>query len=126
MPDLSATIAAGFVDYYARIRNDVHKLADSLSTEQFWRRPFAYGNSVGHLILHLTGNLNYYIGAQIAVTGYISDRDREFTEPEKDHEPKDEVLAAFDRAVDMVIATIRNQSAGDWSASYSAAAGEAA
>jgi hypothetical protein len=36
--------------------------------------------SAGHLPLHLTGNLNYYIGAQIAATGYVRDRDREFTE----------------------------------------------
>ena len=35
-----------------------------LSEEQFWRNPFPYGNDIGHLVLHLTGNLNYYIGAK--------------------------------------------------------------
>jgi uncharacterized damage-inducible protein DinB len=126
MQDLSTTVASGFADYYERIRREVHTLADPLSAEQFWRRPFPYGNSIGHLVLHLTGNLNYYIGAQIAATGYIRNRDREFTEPEKAHRPKDQVLADFDRAVATVIATIRAQSAADWSAPYSAAAGETA
>ena len=73
----------------------------ALTEEQLWQRPFAHGNTVGHLLLHMTGNLSYYIGARVAETGYLRDRDREFTEPEP--KPKAEVLAAFDRAIDMVI-----------------------
>ena len=42
--------------------------------------PTRIGNSVGHLVLHLTGNLNHYIGAKIAGTGYVRDRPREFTD----------------------------------------------
>jgi len=126
MPDLSTTVASGFVNYYTRIQNEVHKLVDPLPPDQLWRRPYAYGNSVGHLILHLTGNLNYYIGANIAATGYVRDRDREFTETVENHEPKEEVLANFDRAIGMVIATIKKQSAADWSAAYPAAAMEVA
>ena len=56
-------------------------------------KPFPFGNSFGHLVLHLTGNLNYYIGTQIAGTGYVRDRDREFTETQ--HLPKEEVLQRF-------------------------------
>lgn len=118
MPDLSTTVASGFVNYYTKIQNEIHKLVDPLPADQLWRRPYTYGNSVGHLILHLTGNLNYYIGANIASTGYIRDRDREFTETEKHHGPKENVLANFDRAIAMVIATIKQQSAADWSAPY--------
>jgi len=49
----------------------MHKWVDPLSNEQFWRKPYPYGNSVGHLVLHMTGNLNYYIGARVAGTGYL-------------------------------------------------------
>jgi uncharacterized damage-inducible protein DinB len=63
--------------------------------------------------------LNYYIGTQIASTGYVRDRNREFTE--KEHESKERVLANFDRAIATVVATIQRQSADDWSAPYSAA-----
>jgi hypothetical protein len=69
-------------------------------------------------VLHLTGNLNYYIGAQVAATGYARDRDREFTEPE--HTPKKEVLRRFDEAMGVVLRAIRAQSAEDWSKAYTA------
>ena len=81
-------------------------------------KPYSYGNSIGHLLLHLTGNLNYYIGARVAGTGYVRDRDREFNDMTK--RPKDQVLADFDRAITMVVATVRSQSSEDWSAPYSA------
>jgi hypothetical protein len=96
----------------------VRELASPLTEEQFWLKPFPFGNSFGHLVLHLTGKLNYYIGAQIAGTGYIRDREREFTEPRR--LPKADVLQRFDEAIEMVLRTVRAQSAEDWSAPYSA------
>jgi uncharacterized damage-inducible protein DinB len=36
-------------------------------------------NSAGNLCLHLVGNLNTYIGAEIGKTGYIRHRDLEFS-----------------------------------------------
>lgn len=118
MNDLSSTVAGGFAGYYEVVRKRVHELVDPLSNEQLWQRPFPFGNSVGHLLLHLTGNLRYYIGARIADTGYVRDRPREFADPER--RPKDEVLAAFDDAVSVVLATLAKQDASDWSAAYTA------
>jgi Protein of unknown function (DUF1572) len=89
------------------------------TTDQLWRNPYAYGNSIGHLLLHLTGNLNYYIGTQIAGTGYVRNRPLEFNDTSK--RPKEEVLADFDGAIAMVASTIRAQSPQDWTAPYSAA-----
>jgi uncharacterized damage-inducible protein DinB len=116
--DLPEVIAKDLADYYTMVREQTHRWVDPLTDEQLWLRPFAHGNSVGHLLLHMTGNLNYYIGARVAENGYVRDRDREFTEP--DHKPKAEVLAAFDRAIAMVTATIEEQSAEDWQKPYSA------
>lgn len=118
MNELSSTIAASLADYFDMVRTRVHELVGPISEEQLWRRPYPYGNSAGHLLLHLTGNLSYYIGARIAGTGYVRDRDREFTDTER--RPKAEVLAAFDRAITMVKDTIRSQGEADWSAPYSA------
>src|SRR5947208_13448051 len=118
MPEVNETVVAGLTGYYEYIAAQLHKWVDPLSNEQFWRKPYSYGNSVGHLLLHLTGNLNYYIGARIAATGYVRDRDREFTEAEQ--RAKEKVLADFDRAIAMVIANIGKQSAEDWSSAYSA------
>ena len=79
----------------------VRELAAPLSDEQFWAKPFPFGNSFGHLVLHLTGNLNYYIGAQIAGTGYVRDRPLEFSEATRPS--KAEVLKKFDEAMEMVV-----------------------
>ncbi len=117
MSTLPQTVASSLSAYYEMIRNQVHELVDPLKNDQVWRRPYHYGNSVGNLLLHLTGNLNYYIGAQIAGTGYVRQRDREFTDTGKS---KEELLGNFDRAIDMVIETVNRQSPGDWSAAYSA------
>jgi hypothetical protein len=118
MAELTKTVENGLATYYEYIATHLHKWADSLSNEQFWSKPYPYGNSVGHLVLHLTGNLNYYIGARVAETGYVRDRDREFTE--KQPPPKEEALRAFDRTIAMVTATIRKQQAEDWGKAYSA------
>lgn len=118
MADLAQVIAEDLAAYYEMVRDRVHKWAGDLSAEQLWRKPYPYGNSVGHLILHLTGNLNYYIGARIAETGYVRDRDREFTEPKS--VPKEELFAGFDRTITMVVNTIRKQMPADWLKEYSA------
>jgi hypothetical protein len=124
MSDLHSTLSSVLTARYSANAARVHELAELLTNAQFWQKPFPYGNSFGHLVLHLTGNLNYYIGAQIAQTGYVRDRPREFNDP---HLPsKEEALKCFDSAVDMVLKTIRSQSPEDWSAKYSGAGTDAA
>lgn len=117
MTDLNATLVQVLADRYVANAARVRELAAPIGEDQFWRKPFAFGNSFGHLVLHLTGNLNYYIGAQIAQTGYVRDRPREFSDPNPPS--KEEALKRFDDAVSMVVRTIRAQSPDDWSAAYS-------
>ena len=112
--NLSAQVAESLAFCYGRVRRQVHGLVEPLSTEQLWRRPFPFGNSIGHLLLHLTGNLSYYVGTQIAGTGYVRDRPQEFADAS--HREKDEVLGAFDRAIDLVLATLAAQGETDWTA----------
>jgi uncharacterized damage-inducible protein DinB len=123
MHNLPTTLATALADRYAVNASRVRELAAPLTDAQFWRKPFPYGNSFGHLVLHLTGNLNYYIGTQIARTGYVRDRPREFNDPNPPS--KEEALKQFDDAVAMVQKTIRAQSPEDWSAEYSGAGTDA-
>jgi hypothetical protein len=123
MTDLKETVASRLAARYTKLAGWVGELAAPLSDQEFWTKPFPFGNSFGHLLLHLTGNLNYYIGAQSAGTGYVRDRPREFSEAERPS--KDEVLKKFGEAVEMVVRTIRSQSAEDWSAPYSAVGADA-
>jgi uncharacterized damage-inducible protein DinB len=59
---------------------EIVQLIEPLKDQQLWQKPVDPGNSAGHLILHLTGNLNHFIGAQLGHTGYVRDREREFTD----------------------------------------------
>lgn len=118
MSALSQAICTAFVNQYREHSARLHKWVDPLSDQQFWRNPFSYGNSVGHLVLHLTGNLSYYIGAQIAGTGYIRNRDLEFTESRQPL--KAQVLRQFDDTMAMVLSTLEGQSETDWTLPYSA------
>ncbi len=118
MANLKSTIASDLAARYKKLAGVVHELAAPLSDEQFWAKPFAFGNTFGHLVLHLTGNLNYYIGAQIAGTGYVRDRPLEFSDAARPS--KSEVLKKFDQAIETVLGAIDSQSAEDWSKEYTA------
>ncbi len=118
MAEMNETVADGLAAYYEYVAAHLHKWVDPLSNEQFWRKPYPYGNSIGHLVLHLTGNLNYYIGARVAETGYVRDREREFTD--KQPPSKEEALRALDPTIAMVVTTIRKQRPEDWGKAYTA------
>ena len=117
MPELARSVTSTLASYYEEVRDSIHEWVAPISTEQLWTNPYPYGNSIGHLLLHVTGNLNHYIGARIAGTGYVRNRPLEFSDTSR--HPKEQVLADFDRAIDMVAATIRKQSAQDLVAPYS-------
>jgi hypothetical protein len=123
MSDLPSTLSLVLADRYTANAARVRELAAPLTSAQFWQKPFPYGNSFGHLVLHLTGNLNYYIGSQIAKTGYVRDRPREFNDPNPPS--KDEALKRFDDAVEMVCRTVRGQSSEDWPMEYSGVGADA-
>jgi DinB superfamily len=111
MPDqpglsLSVVVAEELCRYFDHLASRVDQAVRSLPREKLWVRPFPFGNSVGHLVLHLTGNLNHYVGARIGATGYVRDRPNEFTDPAE--EPAEVVLARFHDAVEMVVRTIRS------------------
>jgi hypothetical protein len=59
----------------ARIGRFVRLLPD----DKLWAKPLPFENSVGHLVVHLTGSLNHFIGAKIAGSGYVRDRPGEFS-----------------------------------------------
>jgi len=118
MTDFDRTIASSLTARYEKLAGVVRELATPLSDEQFWVKPFPFGNSFGHLVLHLTGNLNYYIGTQIAGTGYVRDRPLEFSDTTRPS--KAAVLKKFDQAIEVVLGAINSQSTEDWSKEYAA------
>src|SRR6516225_266298 len=95
--ELTGSLQSALIEELEQLRDSVRDLANSLSEQELWTKPIEPGNSVGHLILHLTGNLNHFVGAQLGGSGYVRDREREFTE--SNPPSKDLVLANLDQAV---------------------------
>jgi len=114
MPHLSSTVADEFVRYLEHLAGRVEKAVRSIPREKVYSKPFPFGNSIGHLVLHLAGNLNHYIGAGIATTGYVRDRPKEFTDPNPP--PPEQALQRFRDAVAMVAKTIRGLDDAQWQA----------
>ena len=59
---LARLAADEFARYFRHLAARVERAAVAIPEDQLWTKPFPFGNSIGHLVLHLTGNLNHYIG----------------------------------------------------------------
>lgn len=63
---------------------DLAKLVSEIeqypTNESMWVVKEGIINSAGNLVLHLCGNLNHFIGAQLGDTGYVRQREREFSD----------------------------------------------
>lgn len=95
--DLTALTRNALIEELELLRDEVKKLIETLSDAELWRKPLEPGNSVGHLALHLTGNLNHFVGAQLGGSGYVRQREREFTEATPPS--RADLLAGLDGAV---------------------------
>jgi uncharacterized damage-inducible protein DinB len=109
---MRTTVSEEFVRYLEHLAGRVERAARSIPQDKLYFRPFRFGNSIGHLILHLTGNLNHYIGAGIAGSGYVRNRPLEFTD--SNPPPPNVALERFRDAVAMVVRTIRTLDDAGW------------
>ena len=79
------------------VRREIEAFADE---KQIWEVPAGIANSAGTLALHVAGNLQHFVGAGLGNTGYIRERDLEFSRRDV---PRAEILAelaAAEKAVD--------------------------
>lgn len=85
---------------------DLEKLKTELgiyqSEQNIWLIDKQIVNTAGNLCLHLIGNLNTYIGAELGKTGYIRNRPLEFSSGPV---PRAELLKRIDETSRMIAAT---------------------
>jgi uncharacterized damage-inducible protein DinB len=115
---LNATLIQDFTRNFQKSARTIHGLVEPLTEDQVWTNPYTYGNSIGNLVLHLTGNLNYYFGAEMGGTGYVRNRPLEFEAASRI--AKAELLKRFDEAIAVVVAVLEKQAESDWGLAYSA------
>ena len=77
----------------AQIRTCVEELAE----EQLWWRPNEHANSVGNLVLHLSGSMRHYLSRGVGGIEYQRDRPGEFAE--RGPISKEQLLATFDETI---------------------------
>ncbi|MHC5539445.1 hypothetical protein ACYOEI_14605 [Singulisphaera rosea] len=56
-------VKADLAGYFEHLAARIGRLVGMLSHDQLWSNPFGFGNSVGRIVVHLTGSLNHFIGA---------------------------------------------------------------
>lgn len=70
--------------FFPFFERDLNKLIEELSLykseEDIWKIKEGISNSAGNLTLHLVGNLKHFIGTTLGKTGYVRERDKEFSE----------------------------------------------
>ena len=71
------------MDLATFFERDLDKLLEEVSLfeneETIWTTKEGITNCAGNLVLHLTGNLNHFIGQTLGNTGYVRNREQEFS-----------------------------------------------
>lgn len=85
---------------------DIKKVAEEISSykteENLWVINGEISNSAGNLALHLIGNLNHFIGATLGHSGYLRQRDLEFSQKDI---PVKQLLADLEKTAVLVATT---------------------
>ena len=106
---MNAPVATLFTTYACEKLDEnlrqLERCANLLSTEQLWSRPNSHCNSVGNLLLHLTGNVRQWIGAGLGDLPENRDRQGEFDH--RDPLPADRLLPPLRRVVEHAQQIIR-------------------
>ncbi|KAF2327384.1 DinB family protein [Flavobacterium daemonense] len=100
-------------------KRDLNKLKVEIESYQdeskLWEIDKNISNSAGNLCLHLIGNINNFIGAEIGETGYIRNRPLEFSLKDI---PKAELIQKIDDTIVVVNNALDSLTEADLNAIY--------
>ena len=86
---------------------DLNKLKEEINLykdeNRIWDVKGDIKNSAGNLTLHLLGNLNHFIGAILGNSGYVRNRDKEFSD---NHVPRTEIIGNIDKTIGIIKSTL--------------------
>jgi uncharacterized damage-inducible protein DinB len=98
---------------------DLAKLKDEIGLYKdeadLWKKPGDIPNSAGNLTLHINGNLQHFFGTVLGGTGYVRDRDREFSDREVSRQ---DLLEGIDESAADVKATLQKLTNKDLANDY--------
>lgn len=98
---------------------DLNKLKEEINAYSneynLWIVDKAVSNCSGNLCLHLVGNLKHFIGAELGETGYVRQRDLEFS---LKNVPRTELLRQVDEVMSIVENTLSKLTQEDLQKQY--------
>lgn len=101
---------------YTRDLNKLKTEIESYQNEEtIWKIDKNILNSGGNLSLHLVGNINHFIGAILGNSGYIRNRELEFS---LKNIPKSELIIQVEETLNVVISTLDQLSEEDLAKNY--------
>jgi hypothetical protein len=93
---------------------DLDKLIEEINLfkneNDIWKTKEGINNSAGNLTMHLLGNLNHFIGKNLANTDYIRKRDEEFTVK---NIPREKLISDINSLKEIIKNTLPNLSEED-------------
>ena len=91
----------------ALFHRDLNKLISEVkqykSESDIWKINGQINNSAGNLCLHLVGNLNTYIGRELGKTGYVRNRELEFSSKDISRQ---ELIQMVENTIEMINQTL--------------------
>lgn len=104
------------IELYERDLNKLKTEIEQFSDEaDLWTTREGITNSAGNLCLHLTGNLQHFIGAILGDSGYVRDRGAEFA---RKHVSRLELLSEIESTSAALRKTIGKLTADDFAETY--------
>ncbi|GAB3897785.1 DinB family protein [Spirosoma agri] len=109
---LIQTLKALFGRDLNRLKQEINAYKDK---SVIWHIERGIANSAGNLCLHLIGNLNTYVGAELGGTGYVRHRELEFS---LKNIPRTELVAKIDETIHVVDNALDSLTAGQLDEEY--------
>ena len=109
---ITATLQKLYERDLSKLKEEIGLYTDEAD---LWKTSGAITNSAGNLTLHLIGNLRHFFGAVLGETGYVRDRDKEFSDGGVS---RADLLAGIDQAAADVKLTLEKLTIDDLARTY--------
>ena len=97
---LKVTLQVLFDRDLKKLKSEIESYTNEIN---IWKTDKSIANSAGNLCLHIIGNLNWFVGAQFGKTGYIRQRELEFSSKDI---PRVDLLKEIDKTMLMLDKTL--------------------
>ncbi|MBS1559427.1 MAG: DUF1572 family protein [Bacteroidetes bacterium] len=93
---ITAELKKNFLKELKKLKEEIALYPNESS---LWKIEKGIANSAGNLCLHLVGNLNHFVGAILGNTGYVRNREAEFTSK---NIPQQQLITQIENTIAMI------------------------